>query len=279
MSELLNILRSARSALFERWTLRPLHTKVHAIRAWYSTPLGAACLDHEQQKLQKFLKSHRGQHILQLSPLSSLIPDGLESFRCVSRLDQQAVGVEPEPGEGRCVGEYEKLPFDDESFEFVVVHHVLEFSQNPQAVLKEAGRVTANGGYIAVIAFNPFSLTGVVSMIGSLLRPEGSIWARKKLMFSRVSDWLKFLDFGAQASCTVFHDIPVNHRRFVSFMRPLFQFLARIHMPLGGVYCVLARKDTLGTTMLGPVWRSFRMPPALIGAKPASATHVANQED
>jgi ArsR family transcriptional regulator len=50
-------------------------------------------------------------------------------------------------------GDFTELPFADESFDTLVFHQVLHYTQAPEMVLAEAARVTRPGGRIAVVDF------------------------------------------------------------------------------------------------------------------------------
>ena len=48
-------------------------------------------------------------------------------------------------------GTAEKLPYEDNSFDLVILAHVLSVVKNPQKALSEAQRVTVNGGEVIII--------------------------------------------------------------------------------------------------------------------------------
>ena len=50
-------------------------------------------------------------------------------------------------------GDFASLPFGAESFDTVLFHQVLHFAQSPDGVLREAARVTREGGRIAIVDF------------------------------------------------------------------------------------------------------------------------------
>ncbi len=50
-------------------------------------------------------------------------------------------------------GDFESLPFAEESFDTTLFHQVLHFAQNPRTALAEAARVTKPGGRIAIVDF------------------------------------------------------------------------------------------------------------------------------
>jgi ArsR family transcriptional regulator len=50
-------------------------------------------------------------------------------------------------------GDMYQLPYQDQFFDYITIHQVLHFIDQPQLVLKEATRVLKNGGQIAIIDF------------------------------------------------------------------------------------------------------------------------------
>lgn len=50
----------------------------------------------------------------------------------------------------------ESLPFQEATFDLVLLHHALSFSYSPESVLHEALRVLAPGGRLVILEFNPW---------------------------------------------------------------------------------------------------------------------------
>ena len=46
-----------------------------------------------------------------------------------------------------------QLPYQNQSFDFITIHHVLHFADQPLQVLREATRVTKENGQITIIDF------------------------------------------------------------------------------------------------------------------------------
>jgi len=59
------------------------------------------------------------------------------------------------------ISDYMELPLMSETIRCVMLlHHALEFSTSPKAVLAEAGRVTMPGGHLVLCMFNPYGPYG-----------------------------------------------------------------------------------------------------------------------
>ncbi len=79
-------------------------------------------------------------------------------------------------------------PFQDDSLDYIVLPHVLEFSLDPHAVLREAARCLRPGGSMAILAFNPHSLLGLQA--GRTEIGHRRTWLTR----SRLIDWLQLLN-------------------------------------------------------------------------------------
>ena len=82
----------------------------------------------------------------------------------------------------------ENLKFNDESFNFVTLITVLEFTKNPEKVLKEALRVAQEKVFLGVL--NKYSWLGIKRKIESFFKKE-SLY--KKAKFFSVKEILKLL--------------------------------------------------------------------------------------
>lgn len=73
------------------------------------------------------------------------------------------------------VGDMHALPFDDASFDQVVLFHALTYAEEPGLVLREAARVTRPGGCVAVLTLDAHSRMDVTEAYGHVnagLEPE-----------------------------------------------------------------------------------------------------------
>ncbi len=241
-----------------RKSIKPLHQTIADIAKWYDTPLGQSLLAAQQQVLNDELSCLFGYHLMQLSVLPyqrlsessrinhcfSLSPAIVESSKASSNLcDVQALA------------DMDTLPLPDESIDVTLLHHVLDFSNNPQQVLKEAARVTVPRGHIVIFAFNPLSVMGLVQLMAQFSsRP---IWHRRALRLGRLKDWLEFLDFSCQNVHYLSHNYPLGTSRWLA-KKSLGRMQFKNTIPFGSTYCVVARKDKVGLTPIKPEWESSR---------------------
>ncbi len=79
-------------------------------------------------------------------------------------------------------------PFQNDSLDYIVLPHVLEFSSDPHAVLREAARCLRPGASMALTAFNPHSVLGWQAGHTELGSREH--WVSRR----RLIDWMSLLD-------------------------------------------------------------------------------------
>ncbi len=99
-----------------------------------------------------------GNHLLVLNRLGLDIT-GIDASSSMIRRARERLG-------GRCtlkIGKAEDLPFEDNTFDFAVLIHTLEFLDDPLPALREAGRVASKKVFVGIM--NPLSCDGVLRKI------------------------------------------------------------------------------------------------------------------
>ncbi|MFL0802812.1 MAG: class I SAM-dependent methyltransferase [Agarilytica sp.] len=258
-----------------RFNILPLRKTYDDISAWFTTSLGRRLLIHERKAVSEELRYLFGYHFMQLSSVKNA------NFGSSSRINHcfSLAPAEPNSGENmhnQGVANFDELPLPDEFVDVTVLHHVLEFSENPHQVLKEAARVTIPRGYIIIVAFNPLSLAGLVHKLSTILG-GGGVSKRRSLRQGRMKDWLEFLDFSCVTTRNVFHNLPINNARFLSSTQILEKLRYKNKMPGGMSFVMVARKDKAGLTPLKPQWEKSSILNAMPIAKQAMKGKVAKE--
>ena len=269
-------------AFKQRYAMTNIRAACPAVSDWFRTPLGATVLKAETAAVNEQLSYLFGYHLMQLSTVAHADFSGssrinhcfsLAPFDCGQiKVDVESegefyVGKSPE-----AQSEFDALPLPDECIDVTILHHVLEFSDNPQQVLKEASRVTMPRGYIIILGFNPVSLPGLMQPFGAFMR-KNVVAKRRHLRVGRMRDWLAFLDFTCVDTEYLFHDLPVNSAKYLNSSRLVRQFCHTKKIPFGLSYCILARKDKAGLTPIKPKWAERR----LLGAMPIPKQALGGQ--
>ena len=247
--------------LTSRFQIHPLNETCDRVSEWFDSPLGRRLLEQEQRAIEKQMRYMFGYHFMQLSAVKGVDFSSLSRINHCFSLGPSA--AQTSAAEVNGIADFDQLPFDDEVIDVTVVHHVLEFSENPHQVLKEASRVTMPRGYVIILAFNPMSVAGLLQPLFSLFN-LGKISRRRALTSGRMRDWLAFLDFTCTANRQVFYNLPINDTRYLASTGFMERLLNRYQLPGGMTNLIVARKDKAGLTPIKPKWQGTR----LLGAMP-----------
>ena len=220
------------------------------LRAWYRTHLGGLLQQTEREQLDDILPELFGYHLLQLGSSN------------VSLLDRSPIRhrvlLDADPGAPGCglAGDSGALPIASDSVDVVVMHHALEFADDPRRALREVERVLIPEGIAVIVGFNPYSLWG---LRGWIRRRRGDApWCGRFLSAPRVRDWLALLGFDVLESRTRFYRPPIQHRGLQRRLAFLDAWGARWWQPLGGLFVVVARKRVVTLTPVRPRWAKAR---------------------
>ena len=262
----------------ENLRVKPLSLTCDELSQWFKTPIGTYQLEVEGRLIGEKLNNLFGYHLMELSiceqPNFSKYSRINHCFQIAPR--HQATCAEDQ--DCGAVAQYDALPFEDEQIDVTILHHILEFSENPHQTLKEAARVTMPRGYIIIVGFNPISIDGFFHFFGKLFTRR-AIWRRHSLHARRMRDWLAFLDFSCQDTRYTSYNLSINSSRYLSHS----QFVDRIigsRFPFGSSYCLIARKDKSGLTPIKPLWEKsplmqpFPIPKEAIKAKVAKSAMI-----
>ena len=240
--------------------------RLHALEDWLETDLGRHVLRLEQEMIATLLPGLFGYHLMQLG-----ISRQVQLYEGSMIRHKFALARLPGVGTASALAEPEQLPIETDSVDVVLLHHVLEFSEQPHQLLREAARVVAPNGHLLIAGFNPWSLLGLRSLLWRRFGHE--IWSGHLLSTRRVSDWLELLDFAVDAVQQRFHGLPTNHAATLQRLGAVDSWGARWALPGGGLYLVHARKQVSRLTPVRPQrWRT----PARLSAAPLATPSIRN---
>lgn len=211
---------------------------------WFQTPLGQYVLEKERAYLDEVTPDIFGFHAVQLG-LPAV--DLLRENRITHRMRVAAAG-EPDVF-ARC----HELPFSTQSIDLVLLPHVLEFAEEPHAILREVDRVMMPEGHLVILGFNPWSLWGLRSALG--FSREEYPWNGRFVSLLRVKDWLALLGFEVSAGRLIAYAPPFDSeklRRRFGFMEPAGD---RWWAVGGAVYMLQAIKRVRGMRLITPAWQ------------------------
>ncbi len=239
-----------------------------ALAAWLETPLGKRLLEAESRQLNPVLSRIFGYHILQISSSNStqLLSESPVGHKISFAPDYVADIQQP-------VADAEALPLTSGSVDAVLVHHALDFTPDSHRLLREATRVIMPGGRLLIIGFNPVSSWG----LSKLLRwRRNTPWNARFITASRVTDWLKLLEFHVESVNYGAWVPPVNHAGLMRHAEKFERLGNRLQLPLGGFYLIVATKQVFPLTPVVKRWP--RLLPTVIvrpvtEAAPLAAPH------
>ena len=109
-------------------------------------------------------------------------------------------------------------------------------------------------------------------------------WNGRLLSTSRISDWLKLLDFQIEQVRYGAYTLPINSPAIIKYSSLLGPLASRLNWPTGGVYMISARKQALPLTPIQSSWREFAsanvgMPIAENITRVSRELRVASNED
>ena len=216
----------------------------NTLHEWFATPLGQYLLEKERAYLDEVTPDIFGFHAIQLGMPEV---DLLRENRITHKLRVAREGT-PDTF-ARCT----ELPFATHSIDLVVLPHVLEFAEEPHAILREVDRVMMPEARLVILGFNPWSLWGLRSALG-YSRDEYP-WNGRFLSLLRVKDWLALLGFEVNAGRLIGYSPPFDSatwRRRFGFMEPAGD---RWWAVGGAVYMLQAVKRVRGMRLITPAWQ------------------------
>ena len=134
---------------------------------WLTTPVGQYVQSWEQNKVDGMVANVFGYHAMQIGQpqwdllRANRISNKGRTHSCTDDAQQTAGGI-------TLYAEPENLPLESQSIDLLILPHVLECSNSPHQVLREAERVLVAEGRVVISGFNPWSLWGVHERIPGL---------------------------------------------------------------------------------------------------------------
>ena len=213
------------------------------LQGWFETALGRYLLDKEREYLDDVTPDIFGFHALQVG-LPEI--DLLRASRIAHRIRVAHDGTPDLYARGH------ELPFATQSIDLVVLPHVLEFTTEAHAILREVDRVMMPEGRVIIVGFNPWSLWGLRSALGPARNDYP--WNGRFVSLPRVKDWLGLLNFDVSAGRLIAYAPPFTRerwRRRFAFMEPAGD---RWWAVGGAVYMLQAVKRVRGMRLITPAW-------------------------
>lgn len=236
----------------------PATVALRHFSAFFDTELGKVVLALQHQALEEVIKPLPAYVGMQLAASNQLLAPEVLQDKNVLRVGHgpSAAG----DGADQIWAEYDCLPIASDSLDFALIHHVLEFSDNPHRIITEASRTLRHGGHLILLGVNPISLWGVRYLLARLLSPiftyarGGYISHIKFLSTTRILDWLELLNFDLVEHRTVFHRLPVSSSGLLSRTERM-ESLLPASWKFGLSYVLVARKRAYPPMLEQKTWQ------------------------
>lgn len=219
--------------LFHPDVWQPPLTAANDLALWLRQR-GGWLLKQEQELLGRLLPGLFGYHLLEL---------GLPSLASLSEASvvrhRVRLGLQPDAGDW-VQADQEALPLQSNSVDVVLLHHVLDVTQEPHTVLREAARVLIPGGHMVIVGFNPWSLYGVGRLLFGWRQQQP--WAVRALSPARLGDWLQVLGLDMIGYESVAPELPLSNPEWRQRMVWLAWLGRRLWRQRGAVYLLLVSK-------------------------------------
>lgn len=226
------------------------------ITDWWKSPLGRHIVAEERAVLAMFPQYFHGHYQIQIGDCESLFPE-LRGSNVQKRMSPLA----------DFEGKVNALPFKSRSINTLLLPHVLEFSDDPHQILREAERVLEMDGIIVLYIFNPWSLWGLRRLIS---RKNTAPWYGYFFSRARIKDWLSLLNFDViETQALLFHP-PINNTVWFKRLGFITQWCRRCGSLFSGATLLIAQKQTIPLNPIKYGWRTKPLFPSQLNPKPVS---------
>lgn len=220
---------------------------------WCSDGFGASLLELECAQLSGLLSKIHGDYLMQIGGPSSMPHCAASAIPYRFRVSAESmVGNEAAYVQADLVD----LPVMPDGIDLVMLPHVLEFSDDPEALLQEIYQALAPGGQLILLGFNPYSLLGLSKCFGARhdFPWQGRLWSR-----SRVKHWLRKLGYSIIVNKTLCFRWPISQYRAYA-LTDFSEVLAQLCCPgCGDIYFITAQKKTYSPLFQKADWWGKRV--------------------
>ena len=137
----------------------------------------------------------------------------------------------------------------------MLLHHLLDFVNDPKEILREINRVTIPMGHVVIVGFNPISFWGLWRGVARF--KKRAPWSGEFIRAGRLMDWLNLLDFKIDRAQYAIYRPPFA--RFPGKVTDYSQGVSRgLNLPVGSIYVIVARKHVGAVRSIRPVWKRDR---------------------
>ena len=209
--------------------------------AWMNGPLGSYIYGEESKILYDELKNKTFDTSLQI---------GLGNFLFLSKIKAKSSIYLSTKKDCDIRSKLDSLPLKDNSFDFILLPHILEFSDVPQVILREAFRVLKPNGHLILLMLNPYSLWGLKKFYMN----QSRLLFKRAVDLYKIKDWLKLLDLEIISGRMYLYDIPFEKKEMRENFILLQQIIERWLPIFCGGYFLHCKKNVFNMRLIKPKW-------------------------
>ena len=241
-----------------------MHRDVVDLREFYQTSLGQVALRQLKRRIREFWPDLTGQSVLGIGYATPYLRPFIgEAQRTIAVMPAtQGVVFWPPEGPGLVsLADESSLPFDDLSFDRVLVVHALEATEHSRQMLREIWRVLAAGGRLLIVAANR---SGLWSMTERTPFGHGSPYSGTQL-----NRMLRDNLFVPERTARVLYMPPVRSRFWLSTAPAWERMGNRWFSTFAGVNLVEATKQIYAVSgpTVAPTRRRLAFPKPVVAPK------------
>lgn len=212
-----------------------LLTHQKQLELWYQSVVGREIARAEKLHMSQLLAGTPGNHLLQLGKdKHDWLPASRIMYKCII---EQQVCVEPIAA----VAVFNELPFANETFDVVILPHIVDCTSQYPAIMREAARVTVGEGRIIILGFTANSLRAL-----SKAKPPSS----QLPGFYNIRYWLRQSGCEIEQLKTFFFRPLIQHSRVLNKL-DFMENIGKFCWPnWGACYFIVAHKRVAAITPL-----------------------------
>ena len=206
--------------------------KFKELQKWYRKSPGQVLKKLINDEIIRFRESNQGDHVLYIG-----LVDFNQKFKSKRNLSYI---VFDNLLFNECLKASQKLPFEDKSYDNIVLVHTLDCVEKPNELIREINRIASDDATITLIGFNKTSLWGLVKPYMKKIIP----WTLNFHSLYSLNEWFKLLGYNRIYRETICFS-PFISSRFIELTERM-TFLQRIFFSnFGGIYFCLFKKETI----------------------------------
>lgn len=235
----------------------------NTLQTWFHSSLGQALLASEKRIVDELIEGLFGYYLVQIST------DHGTCFYDKSRINNKFMLIkncaEQNVELQYILSEESELPLLPSTLDVIILHHCLDFADDPYRVLREVEQALIPGGHVVVIGFNPLSSWGICHLPWRRKKP----WNARFISKNRLTDWLALLNIKITQYHSGFYGFPFKNEKIRSYCNFYENIGNRFKWKTGGFYVIVGTKQPPGVT---PIIVKEEKPKFVSGAYPNPTT-------